>query len=174
MSENTNKDFKKDLQWRLFCREYIKDFNGAGAYVRAGYSSSNANSNASHLLAREDVREYIRQLLDEKTEELDIQVSDILNDIICLKNQCMGRTPVRKTIVLKDGDTLDVDMLMFDPAGASAALEKLCKYKGLFAADNNKTLKVLNLNKDEINAELAKFGLNWSDVDTNNNKDTNG
>lgn len=53
-----------DPQHKEFCRQYIQDFNGGAAYIRAGYevSSAVARTNASRLLKRPDIQTYLREL----------------------------------------------------------------------------------------------------------------
>ncbi|EKU96718.1 phage terminase, small subunit [Leptolyngbya sp. PCC 7375] len=46
----------------LFCREYLKDFNGAAAYVRAGYSEKGAKNHAARLVAKGSVQAYLATL----------------------------------------------------------------------------------------------------------------
>lgn len=43
----------------IFIREYFKDFNGAQAYVRAGYESKQPGNNAGNLLANPIIKDYI-------------------------------------------------------------------------------------------------------------------
>jgi phage terminase small subunit len=42
-----------------FVREYVKDFNGASAYRRAGYSTGGADSGASMLLSKPEVQQAV-------------------------------------------------------------------------------------------------------------------
>ena len=65
-------------QQRLFCREYLSDFNAARAAAAAGYS--NGAASASRLLSREDVREELRSMrskgdIAEHTEVLEFLTS---------------------------------------------------------------------------------------------------
>ncbi|CAG5072890.1 hypothetical protein DYBT9623_04429 [Dyadobacter sp. CECT 9623] len=49
---------------QLFCEEYIKDFHGTNAAIRAGYEDRNAAVTASKMLADDRFRKYIKTLLD--------------------------------------------------------------------------------------------------------------
>lgn len=51
----------RDKQER-FCLEYIKDYNGQQAAIRAGYSKTSARSTASELLTYPNVQKRIQQL----------------------------------------------------------------------------------------------------------------
>lgn len=55
-----------NLKQKMFCEEYMIDFNGAAAAVRAGYSEKTANRISSHQLTKVDIKEYIHKRLKEK------------------------------------------------------------------------------------------------------------
>ena len=52
------------LQQRKFCVEYVKDFNGTQAAIRAGYSDNNADAIASRLLRNVKVSAFVQELTD--------------------------------------------------------------------------------------------------------------
>lgn len=56
-------------QMRAFANEYCTDFNGTKAAIRAGYKASSARSQASILLAREDVQ----ALVEEKMKRIEVR-----------------------------------------------------------------------------------------------------
>ena len=45
-----DKRYKLTVKQERFCHEYLKDFNAAAAYIRAGYSPKGAQQNAYKLL----------------------------------------------------------------------------------------------------------------------------
>jgi hypothetical protein len=55
---------------RRFCDEYILDFNGAAAAVRAGYATSYADRQASQLLKNKGVSAYINHLTMSKAAKI--------------------------------------------------------------------------------------------------------
>jgi phage terminase small subunit len=65
----------------LFCREYLKDLNGAQAAVRAGYAPSTANVNVSWWLADPEVQAFIAELAAERNKKLGIEADDILEEL---------------------------------------------------------------------------------------------
>ena len=89
---------------KLFCNEYIKDFNATRAYKEAYPSckkDSTANVNGSKLLRNAKVQEYIEQLKEELkaqgkiTQEMIIQelakigfsdIRKLYTDCVSLKN----------------------------------------------------------------------------------------
>lgn len=66
---------------KRFCEEYIIDLNGAQSAIRAGYSESTARQIASENLAKLDIQEYISQLQQNKSEELNITFNDIATGV---------------------------------------------------------------------------------------------
>ena len=50
---------------RRFAEEYVVDFNGRQAAIRAGYSKASASSVASKYTSRPDIQAAIRELLEE-------------------------------------------------------------------------------------------------------------
>jgi len=69
---------------KRFCEEYIKDFNGTQAAIRAGYSKKTANEQSSQLLAKLNVQDFLSKLkqnLSDKNEGLAQQVIDELKKI---------------------------------------------------------------------------------------------
>lgn len=66
----------------LFCIEYMKDFNGTQAAIRAGYSENTAQQISSENLSKPLVSEYLNSLINKKMDKVEIEVDDILQDII--------------------------------------------------------------------------------------------
>ena len=50
---------------RRFAEEYVVDFNGRQAAIRAGYSESSASSVASKNTSRPDIQAALRELLED-------------------------------------------------------------------------------------------------------------
>lgn len=61
-----------------FCREYLIDLNGTQAAIRAGYSKRTANEQASQLLAKLNIQEYLKTLMDARTERTQIDADWML------------------------------------------------------------------------------------------------
>lgn len=66
---------------RLFCREYLKDFNGTQAAIRAGYSPDSAYSIAYDLLKKPEIISEIKTLVGRLLEEQEIQIARILQEL---------------------------------------------------------------------------------------------
>ncbi len=52
---------------KAFCTEYLKDFNGTQAAIRAGYSENTAQEISSQNLSKLIIKETIQKLADEIT-----------------------------------------------------------------------------------------------------------
>ena len=52
---------------KQFCIEYLKDFNGTQAAIRAGYSDKAAKEQASENLTKTNIKEYVQKLADQIT-----------------------------------------------------------------------------------------------------------
>ena len=53
-----------------FCQEYIIDYNGAQAAIRAGYAENSARKTASRMLTNADILARVRELQREQTARL--------------------------------------------------------------------------------------------------------
>ena len=66
---------------RMFCYEYLKDFNGKQAAIRSGYSKKTAESIASRLLRNVKVLELLNKLKEEHVLKANLSVDDIINEL---------------------------------------------------------------------------------------------
>lgn len=83
---------KKAIKERLFCQEYIIDYNGTRAYG-AAYGEEDkgrCNSNARNLLKRKDIQDYIKELQTERNKRLQITQDDVLRELaaVAFSNVC--------------------------------------------------------------------------------------
>lgn len=66
---------------KVFCREYVVDFNGAAAAARAGYSKNRARITASEFLADEAIIAEVARLVEERNVTTDLQAGDVINEL---------------------------------------------------------------------------------------------
>ncbi len=66
---------------KRFCVEYIVDFDGTKAAVRAGYSPKTAAAQASRLLKNVNVQIEIKRLIAKIDEKCEIKTEELLSDL---------------------------------------------------------------------------------------------
>lgn len=71
-----------------FVQEYLKDFDGTAAAIRAGYSEHSARFLASRLLANKDVKAEIDQRIKENQAKHTIRREFIVEKIMKLIDEC--------------------------------------------------------------------------------------
>ena len=65
----------------LFAREYLKDLNGTQAALRAGYSPNSARTEASQLLAIDEVQARIAELANARNEKFEVDAVEVLREL---------------------------------------------------------------------------------------------
>ena len=63
---------------KRFCEEYIVDSNATQAAIRAGYSERTANEQGARLLAKDSVKSYIKELMDERTSDTIASAEEVM------------------------------------------------------------------------------------------------
>jgi len=84
-----------------FCREYIIDWNGTQAAIRAGYSINGADVQASNLLRNIRVALRIDELSNGVAERAKLTADSVLADIATVKNACLGPVEFNPGMALK-------------------------------------------------------------------------
>jgi len=97
---------------KRFCEEYLIDFNGTQAAIRAGYSKKTAQQQASRLLSNVVVQDYLSELRGELKERSLVDAQYITEG---LKR------------IAKGGDTSSAQVSAYD---------KLGKHIGYYETDN--------------------------------------
>ena len=128
-TDETEEQIGKELtdKQKAFCREYVLDFTGSAAAIRAGYSDKpdSAKVIASNLLTQVNVRDEIDRILkareDSQREEIRARVLEELAKIAM--DDINGSDAMRD----KEGNILGVNR-----KDRLKALELLGKYSALF------------------------------------------
>lgn len=132
---------------KMFCKEYLVDFNGTQAAIRAGYSKKTANEQASRLLAKVNVQTYLKQLIEKRNERTKITQDEVIADIIKVKDRCMQN----EAVLDKEGN--ETGIYKFDSNGANKALDMLMKHTGGYETDNKQKAFNISVNREAVEVE---------------------
>ena len=122
---------------QMFVKEYLIDLNATQAAIRAGYSEKTAYSIGCENLSKPYIADAIAVAMAERAERLDTSADGVIKDLALLRDMCMGRMPVTRTIMLKNGEDdiatpVEIEGKLFEPAAAKGTLELLGKHHKLF------------------------------------------
>ena len=132
---------------KMFCKEYLVDFNGTQAAIRAGYSKKTANEQASRLLTKVNVQTYLKKLIEKRNERTNITQDDVVADIIKVKDRCMQN----EAVLDKEGN--ETGIYKFDSNGANKALDMLMKHTGGYETDNKQKAFNISVNREAVEVE---------------------
>jgi len=114
---------------KRFCEEYLIDLNATQAAIRAGYSESSAKEIGCENLTKPNIASYIAKRQEEKANELNISINDVLSKFADLVENAE-----------KDSDKI-------------RALESIAKHVGFFEANNKQKQPITNISL----ADMVKF-----------------
>ena len=115
---------------RHFCEEYILDYNGTQAAIRAGYPEKSAAKKASQLLQRPEVRETIQALQNRRSERLCVQQDFVLQQALELLQKCTAAVPVLEWDYGQH-KMVETGTYQLDSKGACKCLELIGKMVGI-------------------------------------------
>ena len=146
---------------KQFCNEYLIDFNGAQAAIRAGYSKKTANRIASRLLSNVDIQAYLKELIEKRNERIQITQDEVIKDIIEVKNRCMQKAPVMRfdkeiKEYMQATDEFGRNVWQFDAGNANKALDMLAKHTGLYEVDNKQKAGINIVVQDEKHKRMLE------------------
>ncbi len=67
---------------KIFAAEYIKDFNGTQAAIRAKYSVNSAKEQASRLLTNANVQAEVAKLMQKRVEKVEVDANYVLQRLV--------------------------------------------------------------------------------------------
>ncbi len=126
----------------MFCREYLVDLNGTQAAIRAGYSANSAQEQASQLLSKLIIQDFVRELKSQREERVKIDADWVLKQAVSVHLRCMQAEKVtdRKGEPVVDPDGRPV--YKFDSSGANKALELVGKHINIQAFKENTSIEI--------------------------------
>lgn len=133
-----------------FCQEYVIDYNGAQAAIRAGYKEKSARGQASELLTNPNILARIREIQQEQIKRLAISQDFVVLQLIDTYNCCREPKPVMKYDYAEQA-WVESGMYQFDSKGALKALELLGKHLGTTSVPGNEP------EEDPLSKSLAEL-----------------
>lgn len=119
-----------------FCQEYIIDFNGTQAAIRAGYSEATARSTASEYLAKPNIQKRLGEIKKALSEKTELNQVWVLNRFKEISDRSMTAIPV----MIFNPDTQQYEEsgeYKYDSAGANKATENIGRIIGAYEKDNS-------------------------------------
>jgi phage terminase small subunit len=127
---------KLTAKQQMFIKEYLIDLNATQAAIRAGYSEDTAGVIGSENLKKPYIAEAVQKAMDERANRIDTSAEGVIKDLALLRDMCMGREPVTRTVMLKSGEgdpvPVEISGKLFEPSTAKGALELLGKHHKLY------------------------------------------
>lgn len=109
---------------KMFCLEYLKDFNATRAYREVYWVSQNtAKVNGCKLLTNTNIQEFLWSKVEKKVEKAEVWVDYVLDNLHQIVEIWMWRQPVNINWQEKE---------VFDLKNVNSALEKLWKYHKMY------------------------------------------
>lgn len=133
VSGNNEKSLSGKLtpQQEMFCQEYIVDYNGTQAAIRAGYSEKNARTHASRMLTNANILSRVRAIQKERLEKLAVTQESVILKLLEIYDRCMQAKPVMEWDY-NERKYVETGEYTFDSRGALNALEMIGKHLAMF------------------------------------------
>ncbi len=116
----------EDIKERVFVNEYLKDFNGTQAAIKAGWKESSARQTAYRLLTKDYIQTAIKKRVDDRIAALQLDQNFVIKGLIEVYERCMQAEPVL------DGEGEPTGEWKFDSKSANKALESLGRHLQMF------------------------------------------
>lgn len=170
-------------KWEAFAREYLVDFNGAQAAIRAGYSANAAKQKGSELLGTDIIGERVRELIEARSWRTEITADRVLRELAVIGFADMadfvtwgsGGVGLRESSELREGLSRAVESISEGKEGEIkiklhnklGALSKLAEHLGMKgAAHPSKPMPPVTFDEattpeqkaEALNATIARLG----------------
>lgn len=104
---------------KLFCKEYVIDFNATRAYKAAGYDSKDddsASTASSRMLRIDKIQDYLKQLTKERHARLELSADFVLQELMKVASLDIGD-------LFENGVLKDIDQIKEDARAAIGSIE---------------------------------------------------
>ena len=143
-----------------FCEEYVKDYNGTQAAIRAGYKESNAASQASRLLSNSEIIEEIKNQQKQLLTASCLTEEKVIKNLEEVLDRCLVKNPVTEWDY-SEHCMVETGQWTFDSKGALKAIELLGKHLGMFGKTDGNMNVIIN-SEDFVNALDGKATKVWT------------
>ena len=124
---------------KRFADKYFETLNGKESAIYAGFAENSAKVQASQLLQREDIQEYLQTMRAEYAEKSGISKQWIIERFKTISDRCIQEEPVFDSKGEPTGE------FKFDSSGANNATAHLGKIIGVFERDNEQVRPNINV-----------------------------
>ena len=153
-----------------FCREYIIDFNGTQAAIRAGYSKKTANEQSSKMLAKVNIQDFIKKLIQEQIKRTEITADKVVeefakvafanskdyynknNHLIAVPDLSDDKAAAIAEITFRKIPGGQEDEIKYRLHSKIQALDALAKHTGAYEKDNRQKSINITFDKEDENA----------------------
>lgn len=136
-----------------FCQEYVVDYNGTQAAIRAGFKEKSARQQAARMLTNANILSRVRELQHEQVERLAVTQDYVVLQLLDTYQKCLEETPVMK-FDPDLGEMVETGKYQFDSRGALRALELLGKHLGMY---NDKLQVDTKINTGQLDNVLKQL-----------------
>jgi phage terminase small subunit len=116
---------------KLFADHYLITINATESAKKAGYSEKTAYSQGQRLLKHVEVRAYIDDKQNERSEKLELDAEWVLKNLQTVVERSLQSEPVMKWNY-ESRQLEETGEYTFDSNGANRALELVGKHLGMF------------------------------------------
>lgn len=128
-----------------FCKEYLVDFNGTQAAIRAGFAPKNANVTAAKYLAKSSISNQIKKLQSKQDEKYEFTQEDFREKVMAMIN-----FDVRDILEVGEGGEVQYKPMDQWPEGASKLISEISKKSVIKESADGKTISKYS----KINAKI--------------------
>lgn len=135
---------------KLFCAEYLKDFNATKAAIRAGYAKDAARQQGQRLLTKAVIQQEVAKGVKERSDKVKIDAEWVLYQAARVFHRCMQE----EAVVDREGNPCGE--YKFEHAGANKALDIIAKHVDVGAYRDQKMELSGIIGVSKIKREIVK------------------